>query len=577
MWDSKGSKYTSLIVRVPLKLSSRAELWRRLRRRNSSFRMRRRIRTSRKTRASWWFWSGVIGLALVGVVLFVFSYTSSRSSFTASSIAPSPSVSELRVTDSLVPTEVFQVAEKIEPTLPPLDFPPGSVEKACGLNDFPPYHYREEDGSRPANTPFNTEQNLIYLKSQGDKLTAYTLFNPERDWLPLESDECRSALEKHINDINPYLWGATYENRPFAFVMLDKPLTFERIFSDPMGDLARIQDALSCPECLLEDAETNWELKESCNAEAFLNYALINRFCYEPYWPDDPQQQLEIPRDGVSRRSRTNYWERDNPTPEQDRFMWKQTLEDDWIRRKCVALGSSLAFTPEQYPVLHELVTSFGDSPKRKKNVRELLIEQAARLGDDAAGLTQSFYKELSHSYSEEGYKYGRFAELLTSTEWQNFYWKNEPSVDRFLRTFHLLSRLGSRGGDDRRDVIQFDWEFVARHLCAPPYFKHSRGRVVQVENVEHPSCIEIVHEIRQKGITFPPLLDKLDKFEQVALELEVYEWARAGLGTQAVSECHDLRSVEVEDRDSVLVPQQWLMRRNWWGYTASTSPGYWK
>ena len=476
-------------------------------------------------RSLWcFFWSVIFGFVLIGVVFFVFLRSPNNKSSAVSNIDSSPPMLEMNVTDSLVVAEVPEVAVKMGPTLPSLDFPPGSVEDACGLNDFPPYHYREEDGSRPANTPFNSERDLLPLKTAAGSRSAYTLFNPERDWLPFESEECRTALEKHVNAINPYLWGATYENRPFEFVVLEDPLTFERIFSDPTGDLNRVLDALSRPECLLEPTETNWELKESCHAEAFLNYALINRFCYEPYWPDDPQQELVIPRDGIFRRSRTYYREEDSLTPEQDRFMWKQTLEDDWIRRKCGALDSSLAFTPEQYPVLHELVTSYGDSPNHKKNVRELLIELAARLGDNAAGLTNSFHKRLSHSYNEEGYKHGRFADLLTSTEWQGFYWKIEPSVDRFVRTFHLLSRLSRRKVDDPRDVIQFDWEFVARHLCAPPYFKYSFGRAVRVENVVHPSCKMIVHEIRRNGITFPPLLDALDKFEQVALELYIYD-----------------------------------------------------
>ena len=476
---------------------------------------------SRATHVPWW-WSCGLGLVLVGGIFFVFWRAPSNSSDAVSNI--DPPVSELKVTDTLVSAEVPHIAVKTGPTLPPLDFLPGSVEEACGLNQFPPYRYREEDGSRPANTPFNTEQNLIYLKSVGDNRSAYTLFDPARDWLPMKSEECRSALEQHINTINPYLWGATYENRQFAFVVLEEPLTFERIFTDPTGDLNRVLDALSRPECLLETDGKNWELKESCHAEAFLNYALINRFCYEPYWPDDPRQELAIPRDGVFRRSRTYY--RDNPNPEQDRYMWKQELEDDWIRRKCKALNPTLAFTPEQYPILHELVMSFGDLEGGHKNVRELLIEQAARLGDDAAGLTTRVYKELSHSYNEEGYKFGRFAELFNDGALGKLVSKQEPSADRFLQIFNMLARFTSRKPDPR-DELEFDWEWVARQLCAPPYknIYRSRGRhVVLLENVDHLSCQEVVHEIRQSGTTFRPLLDVLDKFEEVALELEVYD-----------------------------------------------------
>ena len=155
--------------------------------------------------------------------------------------------------------------------------------------------------------------------------------------MSLESAECWSALEQHINAINPYLWGATHENRQFAFVVLKEPLTFERIFTDPTGDFNRVQDALSRPECLLETGEKNWELKESCHADAFLNYALINRFCFDS---------------GVRDRAQTLYWESDNPTPEQDRFMWKQRLENYWVEEKCEELDSMLELTLEQNPAL---------------------------------------------------------------------------------------------------------------------------------------------------------------------------------------------------------------------------------
>ncbi|MDE0644699.1 MAG: hypothetical protein OXH84_00465 [Gammaproteobacteria bacterium] len=63
--------------------------------------------------------------------------------------------------------------------------------------------------------------------------------------------------------INPYHWNDDTDNRAFAFVVIENPLTFERIFTDPVGDLARVQDALSRSECKLgPDAESNWKLNK---------------------------------------------------------------------------------------------------------------------------------------------------------------------------------------------------------------------------------------------------------------------------------------------------------------------------
>lgn len=131
-----------------------------------------------------------------------------------------------------------------------MDFPRGSIEAECDLNEFPLYW--TADGMRrgvPAET--------------------------------LASEECRIALETHINGINPYLWDRTIDPTPFALVVLDEPFTFERVFADPSGDMIRMQDAMSRPECLLKGDERNWELKETCHAESFLNYALIHHFCFD--------------------------------------------------------------------------------------------------------------------------------------------------------------------------------------------------------------------------------------------------------------------------------------------------------
>ena len=459
------------------------------------------LRKNRHTCTQRWYWSAGIGLGLVVVaIVCVFLIANDRTPAKAS-VLPVANEPNAIVSSSLPITKPeFTLVE----VFPHLDFPPGSVEEECGLNAYVPNDYDYDY--------YGDTDNIYWPKSP---------YNKNGELVALDSEACRVALENHINTINPYLWGETESDRQgvflthwtrqFAFVELDSPLTFERIFADPAGDFVRMQEALSRPECLLEPGEKNWELQESCHADAFLNFALINRFCFAG---------------GVDNRTRSYYWKEDNPTPEQDRLMWKQTLEDAWVEEMCEELNPMLEFTSEQHPELYNSVMFLRDpSLKRTKSTDELLIELAARLGDDAAGLALPTLVLHSHYYHEEGYKYGRFAEVLSSDAWKDFAIKKAPSTDRFLQTFQMLARVTSRKADPR-DEFELDWQWVAQYLCAPPYYQEKLKvpGVLQEEPEPHHSCAEIVHEIRQSGTTFRPLLDVLDKFEQVALELEVYE-----------------------------------------------------
>ena len=436
-----------------------------------------------------WIWIGGIGLGLVAVCFMLWNANGRVPTVESAPLAndSSPEISAL-----LVSTATLDTASQENLPLPKLDFPSGSVEEACGLNEYVSYH------------------------SDGRSAWPKSPYNKNGEFIALESAECRAALEAHMSAINPSLWGVTYENSTklgeqlMALFVLNEPLTFGRIFADPAGDFHRVQDALSRHECSLETGKQNWELQDACHADAFLNFALINRFCFDR---------------GVSDRAKTYYWKRDNPTPEQDRFMWKQRLEDHWVYAKCAELDSMLELTSEQNPALYNSVMLLSDPAlKDEMSAQELLIELAARLGDDAAGLPQNFRNLFRNlAYTKDGYKFGRITKLL-GNDWRDYMWKKKPSVNRFLRTFHFLARIESPK-PDHRDTFELNWEWVARHLCEPPYYTISiAGRKVPMENVEHPSCKEIVHEIRQSGTTFRPLLDVLDKFEQVALELEVYE-----------------------------------------------------
>ncbi|MXW07370.1 MAG: hypothetical protein F4Z87_04470, partial [Gammaproteobacteria bacterium] len=264
-----------------------------------------------------WLWGAGIGLALTVVaVVCVLWVTQKQAATTPTALE----INEPRaVIPAMLPTTEPAVTVVAPPApLPHIDFQPGSVEEACGLNELPPYWIG--DGSRERNT---------------DLTNAF------------ESDECQIALEKHMNALNPYhyifsgAWG-TGKIILMKLVVLDDPLTFAQVFADPVGDSARVQEAFSRPECLLKGEEKNWELNESCHADALLNYALINTLCFN--------------RSGsrVIRVNRAYYPPEDNPTSAQDRLMWKEEFEDAWVRAKCESLDAELQLHSDRFPALYE-------------------------------------------------------------------------------------------------------------------------------------------------------------------------------------------------------------------------------
>lgn len=422
----------------------------------------------------------MLGLTVMVVVcvLLIAHKPRDRDSIVLESSEPST------VFSASLPTPMSAVSADAEsPQLPRLDFPSGSVEEACGFNDLPTY--------------------WVDAKLQRNHTQAKVI----------ESEDCRIAFEKYMSAVNPFnfILSDPYVAELSEFVVLKNPFTFERIFTNPAGDLARMQDALARPECVLAPNEINWELEETCYADAFLNYALVNLFCFDEL---------------VEHRDRLMY--RSKPTTTQDRLMWKQDLEDVWVEEQCEELDTTLKFTPDHYPKLHSLVMSWLE-PDSGKDSLDLLVELSARLGNNAAGMTSmvipAAFFAPKHALAH-GYQFGRFAPLLESEDWREFVFKKEPNTDRFLQTFRMLAMFSS-SRPDPRDEFEFDWEFVVRHLCEPPFFNpkdYGMPEDYDTPGIVGLSCQEVVHEIRQQDIRFPPLLDVLDKFEQVALELNVYD-----------------------------------------------------
>ena len=389
------------------------------------------------------------------------------------------------------------------PSLPPVDYPLGTIGEACEVNTYPPINdytnLSQETALSLENSPIN---------STGD------------NWKSFNKEKCRTALEKHINPINPYLWGREDDTHGVysapALITIDNPLTFERIFTDPAGDFARVQEALARPECQLNPNTTsNWQLNETCHADAIHNYALIMRVCFG---------------DGIYNRPNQWYFKEDNPTPEQDRSMWIDSLQDSWVRDiKCASLDPNLDLQLPVHTDLRKQIQALQvvdeNSSARKQTLIGTLIDLAARLGDLSAGLTYPINHnrgsfQITKPYDEEGYKYGPLVEWFTTdlTDPTNLFSKHPPSVDRLRHLIPLFAtHIEASGGK----TIKFNHEALAQHLCSPPYYAPPSEDTEAIP--EPPSCREIVIELRQESLA-PSMLELIYTFEDVAIHLDVYE-----------------------------------------------------
>ena len=460
--------------------------------------MQKRTQRMRTTSSlSRWFLGSICGsgLILVGMCLFYFTKPSSGDPLVSqeanfnNEIKPNNTALQPKNTEPLV-------AEINTDSTSPLTTSMGSVEEACELHKLPSYWDWDQFGEDS-----DKEDPLASL---------------------LASEECRTALDTHVSAINPYRWGQTFVDLQFEFIVLDNPLTFERIFSDPSGDFARVQDAMSRTECLLEQGTIkNFELKESCNADALLNYALMNRFCYYGM---------------VNAPLQKDNWE--DHSPKQSRLNWQHALEGRWLKMKCQKIDPQQRLSVHKHPDLVKLLSSLETTGTFSLNLLRTrgssqpegtysetlptthlitnLIEMAARLGDDAAGLTR---KRLG----DEGMKYGRFSAMFYVPAWSNLQTKREPSRTRLLQTFELLWTFTNLD-------VEIKWDRVVRHLCEPPFTKVEYPRTYQ-NNSEEPeepikpkSCRTVVNELYIDGELSEFELEFIDRFERVALKLDLYD-----------------------------------------------------
>lgn len=336
------------------------------------------------------------------------------------------------------------------------------------------------------------------------------------------SQECLSALEIHTLKTNPFERNglAVVKGIPeFSLVILDNPMTYERIFEDPAEDLQRIIEALSQPDCEWEEFYGKKELSEVCHAEAFTNYATFYHACFNMAGKKSKQAKMYF------HLQHYYIFEAQEPKPDNITDMWQGYLEYRWVEEKCKEFGSEVALSAENYPREFETLRKYSESrvssydyqllllereknplfslPFTKYDLITILLDFGAELGDEAAGLAL-----LDR---------GVFANKLHNGKW------TELKIERALSTERLREFLWFALGLERRGV-KLNWDWLVRHICSSQTAIESDKSAT-----EHANCRAAINDLYTKRASSghereDPLLVALDRFQRFAIELDVYE-----------------------------------------------------
>ncbi|MYD46060.1 MAG: hypothetical protein F4W92_06890 [Gammaproteobacteria bacterium] len=343
------------------------------------------------------------------------------------------------------------------------------------------------------------------------------------------TEECMAAMEVHVLSINPFKshpwsWSTLSNGYEFQLVVLEQPLTYQRIFLDPVGDLNRVLEALSRPECQLDSPNANSvstydvansdskgfaqsapspelvdnQLKHSCYAESFTNYASFLRACYE------------VSAESVL-HDRHKYFSLDYSQSELVDQTRKAYLEIRWVEEKCKTFDSTLEFNDKNYPVQFKLLVDrhmqnlSPEARRERKQFRKMnaelgrmldrsalrssLLSMSAQLGDEVASLTSPGQNATRYS--------GIFHNVLGTMSWSKLSQDKEPSPERLWHTLNVVVAL-------EQNDIEFDWNWLVKHLCSSVVSVSKNSE----ESATPRSCRSAINEFRTTGYLPPHLID---------------------------------------------------------------------
>lgn len=336
---------------------------------------------------------------------------------------------------------------------------------------------------------------------------------------PQISNECFSAFGEYVKREEKVLGLSSISQ----LLILDNAMTYERVFRDPRGDRARVLEALSRPECQFADGELiRWELKETCNADAFANYVNFLKVCqYQGYlsrWialTKDDQARFETDFD-------RDPWE--NLGQENRIFLIKKHIEHAWAHEECKSSGlpnlefESFAADRELYQMLELVGRRVGErdpdlpksniaEPSNKAELAKLfLIAIAARLGDEWAR-HEYFGSDRWRLDSWDRYVQSEHPWRSQTKIFERFH-NSMPSVGQVIDAVELVLALED-------DKVEFDWQYLVNELCE--YHVEEAGTSTNCQ-----TAIELLDQ-SWDPVTYQRHLSVLSKFRAIALELDVY------------------------------------------------------
>lgn len=309
-------------------------------------------------------------------------------------------------------------------------------------------------------------------------------------------------------------------------IVVADPMSYERIFRDPQGDRERVLEALSRPECQFADGELiRWDLKETCNADAFANYVNFLRVCrYEGYL----SRWIALKEDDYAVFDISLVNDPWDDLEEEDRLrILKKHLEHSWAHDQCERSGlPNLEFEPhsadkdlyqmlelvghrvsEREPALrNDGIGALEEYSNKAAAAEQFLLAIAARLGDEWA----------THEYTGTDRwrldSWDRYAQSQhpwrTQTTFLKRFQNNVPSVNQIIDAVELALALEDNN-------VNFDWKYLVDMLCR-----------YTVEDVSTSTNCQTAIELLDQSLeptTHQRHLSVLSKFRSIALELEIY------------------------------------------------------